>query len=337
VYRKHSGKNGTKVRGHEIGPSTVDEASLPSISDGSEQVLPPFTNRGVENNNHAVNVGIHWLVITVHKIDVRDILRLISDRLLENDRMDIWKTEGGKNFYKESYRAVMGIVVMANPADTNDDYLSIRFPGEACEYIGTGKLLSLIKYLRQNHKVNVTRADIAWDYCPFQPEDLFIEMDRGAMRSYVKSWVKIQGNDGGYTLYLGSRKSDRFLRSYLKLDKGYEGATRTELVIKNKFANYFIDEVMTGGDFPRIASSHLLGFVDFPELAGWKDVIGGAVRPELGVGAYEENDVRNKAKYFEDNCFTLLAAYLRKNEMPDLLMLAEYGESKLREKFGSRK
>jgi hypothetical protein len=86
-----------------------------------------------------------------------------------------------------------------------------------------------------------SRIDIAIDVTSIRlVKDLIACIKDDKVKTHVKKWGVIEGNDGGTTLYVGSRDSERMLRIYDKaVEQGLTGQTwdRIELEVKGQAAH----------------------------------------------------------------------------------------------------
>ena len=147
-------------------------------------------------------------------------------------------TQGTPKFgYTFMMQHPFGHIVMFN-ADRSDMGVHVSLGGRALRSIADGghDALSILRWcLREGGKI--TRLDLAIDVMdvpidiPALKNSPRIEGNGGTAR---KGSI-IQGDDGGVTAYIGSRKSDKFLRIYDKaIESGNIGRawTRFELEIK---------------------------------------------------------------------------------------------------------
>lgn len=134
-----------------------------------------------------------------------------------------------------------------------------------------------------------TRLDVALDLldCPeAQVSDLLAAMRDGKAKTSGKTWSLIEGSKKGrrgFTLYVGSRQSEKFLRVY---DKGAEQGVkrswiRAELECKGDYAQAIAARLEAEGlDFGR---AEIKRFADFPMLEWWQSAVKG--------GSYIKSDV----------------------------------------------
>lgn len=92
--------------------------------------------------------------------------------------------------------------------------------------------------------VRASRLDIASDVdVGDRPAALFLRRDAAWTRTRRGSWTLIQRGDGGETLTIGSRTSDRYLRIYVKRGD----LIRHELELKRTAATAAADALVAGG------------------------------------------------------------------------------------------
>jgi len=195
--------------------------------------LPPFTNRGV-------TVSIHWLSITFFS-DIKNPMTHLLREFFGYDIEDVfdWSehffaTNHGARGYRALYFGPENIRLYGYP-DTGK-HCHLEIPGKVIELYGNQKTLDYLKSLKvQEFEWRCTRIDIAFDHVPFTPKDCYDAWQRGDViaKCHNDSW-DWRENAEGNTLYIGSRKSERFIRIYDR-----RGFTRLELVFKNNWAENF--------------------------------------------------------------------------------------------------
>lgn len=175
---------------------------------------------------------------------------------------------------------------------TGDDLLRARRAGV------TDTLLC--RWIDAFEDLNVPRLDIAID-TPNEgvtPEKLYAAWSAQELRTRARTVTRVQGTDEdgkgkGYTVYIGSRHSEQFLRVYDKrAEQKAKGKsvpdglwTRVELELKGGkavLALRFIAEQGIGRAGPIISQ-----FLDWPANAVWRAITSGDIVPSLEVGRKE--------------------------------------------------
>lgn len=152
-----------------------------------------------------------------------------------------WARDKGKFGYQQAFIHPFGIMVMSNHARPEMG-VHVSFSGRALralDEIGTAGVDLLTWAIAHNGRVS--RMDLAIDVfgATIDPIELAktarVPLEPGTARK----WSYVKGHDGGTTAYIGSRKSERFLRIY---DKAAEQGrtdlqwTRFELELKSDSA-----------------------------------------------------------------------------------------------------
>ena len=152
-----------------------------------------------------------------------------------------WGRDKGKFGYQQAFIHPFGIMVMSNHARPEMG-VHVSFSGRALRSLAEQGQASidLLKWAI-NQGGRISRIDLAIDV--FDVEINPIELAKCARVKDVpgtaRKWSYVKGHDGGTTAYLGSRKSERFLRIY---DKAAEQGrsdilwTRFELELKSDSA-----------------------------------------------------------------------------------------------------
>lgn len=183
--------------------------------------------------------------------------------------------EAGRTaFYGRRFIAAYGVSICSDPVSPSPegDYYTVTFPGEACERLGItiGFLAGLVAAVGVKHW-RCTRLDWAIDGAPFSPRDVYNAFclgDRGKVVSRLRadSWRWVE-SPSGQTVYLGSRRNERFLRCY-----NARGFTRLELELHAERADLTIREAWEYSNADAISQfmdGQMSDFVDFPDWPEW--------------------------------------------------------------------
>ena len=168
-----------------------------------------------------------------------------------------WALGGGRSGFAFSYRC-RGVTIWMNP---KTPYALIEISGVGCDLLRThGSVIGLLS------QVDPTRIDIAFDVraeiTPTEIVSSFMSGNKMRSRSSVIS-------DTGETVYIGSKKSDRYLRVY-RYSHPHPRAEllRFEFVCRRAYANQVKELVQGGSSVREIASSLALSFqIDYPAFA----------------------------------------------------------------------
>lgn len=212
-------------------------------------VLPPYSNRGVENTlQSGLRACVDWLQVTFK--NVQNLQQIID--ILGLDMEDFTEFENGKYGYHSHIR--FGHIAIYYSSDLEHFHLEIS--GQGCreyEQFGTHDWVTLLGLILMLD-VNITRFDIAIDdfkgYFTFP--QLIKKIKKGHVRSrFRKARIQesVELNDGstaGTTIYFGSPKSEIQVRIYDKLQErlsagktledGVEVWNRTEIQLRDKRA-----------------------------------------------------------------------------------------------------
>lgn len=266
---------------------------------------PPSTNRGV-------TVSIHWLSITFFsdiKTPMTHFLRKFLWYQIE-DEMEwsehFFNTKRGARGYQTLYMGPENVRLYGFPHTGKHCHLEI--PGQVLELYGTQQA---IKYLKSLSDLDIdwrcTRIDIAFDYVPFTPKQVYEAWKRNDVQTkcHHKSY-KWWENADGETMYIGSMQSERFIRIYNK-----RGFTRLELVFKDRWSENFAIVIT------EIPSEHWIGqcigylrdyvnFIDkkskdkkdeiYKNLSWWNEFVTNTERVKLDIEK-KDSTVNLKLKY----------------------------------------
>lgn len=221
-------------------------------------VLPPYSNRGVENTDESgLRACVDWLQVTFKNVrsaeSIIDLLGLNFDDFVE--------FENGKYGFSNHLRFGHISIYYSYKEDT---LFHLEITGQGCrelEQFGKYDWLTLLELILMLD-INITRFDIAVDdfkgYFTFGK--LINKIKKGHVRSRFRKariMEDVELNDGstaGTTIYFGSAKSDIQVRIYDKLGEriskgmeileGIEVWNRTEIQMRDKRALQAVYELV---------------------------------------------------------------------------------------------
>jgi len=227
---------------------------------------------------------IDWLSITF-PIDSEKSVKRLSDIRLWHDLLAPHFTVGRSKWrvskplfgYTEAYVSEHGVQAMYGRAEMG---LHVIYSGQALQamYNAGYDTEGIIKNAN-SLGARCTRCDIALDILDgASGVDVYAANIRvGRAKSASKTWRNLENAEGGKTLYIGSRASERMVRIY---DKKAERAAafvtvdanswiRAECELKGDRARDFL-KACKDNKIEDVMVSHLVSAVDFPTVADWK-------------------------------------------------------------------
>lgn len=264
---------------------------------GAGDLDPQPSNRGVTDRNGLTGggaaepldraavawMGVHWFAGTTKAPPA---LVLEAASALRDGAPVVEHERGARGGYSRS--ATCGGVFVAWGENRCDVFVSIN--GETCEELGIAGLAGLSAAVGLEPS---SRMDVAWDTTLFKPETPARAFEAGEVVARIQRSVnpqtgRIKGierlsNHEGDTVYLGSRKSERFVRFYDR-----RGPTRVEMELKEGRAVELWRRMMALQDeeaWGMEALAELRHFLDFREIIlGPRSgkLVGPAERPLLG-------------------------------------------------------
>lgn len=242
------------------------------------------------------NLHIDWLSLTIPGFEgvgnkkAGDI-RYWNDILGEHMTCDAskWRVAKPMFGYAEAYQSERGTIAMYG---TEGMGMHIIYSAQALYALGTAGIYPerIIKNALRNG-AKATRADIALDI--FDGEASVNSFERCVRarkcRTSSKSWRVLESGDGGHTLYIGSRSSERMVRIYDKkaeraasfVEVGSDSWIRAEVELKGQQAENFM-KACKDNDINNVLIGFLTATVDFPTIPDWKaatNTIGAKVEP----------------------------------------------------------
>lgn len=138
------------------------------------------------------------------------------------------------------YRWAMGTRTFTLFAHPDIDHVLIEVTGKGCKFLrDIGQLTDVIK----RHAGTATRIDLAVDLPGVTPD----EVVKAGVSGRFRARSRIE-SDKGTTIYIGSKKSERFARVY-RYNEPHprHGLCRVEIVNRKDYARALCDEIAVNG------------------------------------------------------------------------------------------
>jgi len=179
--------------------------------------------------------------------------------------------------YTQAYQSTRGTIAMFGRLEMG---LHIIYSGQALQALSSdGIEVERVIENAVKYGAKATRIDVALDMYNgvFEVQDYSNSLSRGAAVTASKTWREIKNSEGGATLYIGSRASERMVRIY---DKKAERARAFELVGSDSWIRAEVEfkgdraknlmKAFSGNDIDDVLRSHLIDAIDFPTNVEWK-------------------------------------------------------------------
>lgn len=189
-----------------------------------------------------------------------------------------WRVSGTMFGYTHAYTSSMGVIAMFGNIEMG---LHVIYSGQALQNLQSVGIDS--EEIIKNACVmgaKSTRADIALDIIngTAKVADFQRVLRTGEARTSSKSWRVLESGDGGHTLYIGSRSSERMVRVY---DKKAERASkfeevsaagwiRVEAELKGEQSKNFL-KACRDNELPDVMNSFLIAAIDFPTIKDYQE------------------------------------------------------------------
>jgi len=171
-----------------------------------------------------LSITLDWLAFT-YKEDTHEAAEWI--RLHASSTESLSATP--RNGYTDAYTAKNGIVVQWNPNRAEMGY-HVVIAGSAIRYIWEHDELDQKTLLRSvvNSGASITRLDLAKDAqdVEIDLDAIYEAMEGGRYTGTARKFSQMHSKNGGNTVYVGSRQSEKFIRIY---DKASESGLQGEL------------------------------------------------------------------------------------------------------------
>jgi len=180
-----------------------------------------------------------------------------------------------QNGYTEAYKTPQGVVIQRN-VDRSDMGIHVSFPGSALRDLRNTGMAGAQEVLRRflNAGGRISRLDLAKDLTGvgFDYERTWKALESREYTGTARSSARMQGHDGGTTIYVGSRQSERFLRLYDKaIESKMDGAqwTRLEIELKGMTARAVATFLNEHENWSSVFDMNVRQMCDLSQLKTW--------------------------------------------------------------------
>jgi len=223
---------------------------------------------------------IDWLSITIPLSGDRDVSKFEDLQLwdsLDGKTMtkdgSKWHVSAPQYGYTHAYTSLHGTIAMFGRTAMG---LHVIYSGQCLqrltsEGIDTDDIIRNAAYF----DARCTRIDVALDIIDGRNKvsNFQLACERAQCVTSSKTWRIMQGSEGGHTLYVGSRSSERMVRVYDKKAQlaakyeqtSYDNWVRIECEFKGDKAKNLM-RACSENDLIDVMTSHLIDAVDFPTI-----------------------------------------------------------------------
>lgn len=311
--------------------ATSAVGSATGAADGN----PRNSNTGVVITNNASDTStpavVDWLSFTV-PVGGSESTGALAESVARSLGDCSQALERGALGYTQGWRLPGAGVVLHNP-ERPEMGVHVSLPSEALQFIPHQPKELIAEVLANDGRF--TRVDVAVDTHDVHISTVDEAIKRGDLVSRATNQEKIESYKGeGFTIYIGSRTSDRFTRIYNKqAEQGLPAEddiwTRAEVEFKGGQAQTAASHILNGVDLRSLVFSA----IDFrdraadsntsrcPRLSWWEQWIGAVDRVSFAVVQKIEDTVKRAFDWFKKQCgptAAFLAYYFHKvDDDPD--------------------
>lgn len=272
--------------------SLENKTPVPVTRGSKHQQNPDFLSQNAQKSrNPIVAQKLHWIEGTFSNRDTVDVPDILSQTAIEIKAFDRYSV--GSLFDD-------GRILLTNP-NRPEMGTHIIWSGDACDLcpIEPEELVTYLHFA----KFKFTRIDMAIDAIDFnlKPQHATREIKYGRIKTRAsKSLENCDPRNPGYTQYVGTKKSEIYLKLYDKAaEMGIDADhTRIELTVQGKRAPQAAAEIVRRTDYRRL----VVAFADFPKWKQWNRIM--AVAP---VKLRSERKASNTEQWLLDQCAPALA------------------------------
>lgn len=228
---------------------------------------------------------VDWLSVTI-PIDTQRSAEKFKDGQLWRDVIAStyttdngkWHTSAPRFGYTHAYTSQHGTIAMVGQASMG---LHVIYSGQALQAL-TSLGIDTERIIKNAVSMGgrATRIDVALDIIGGRSSvDTYVSACR--LHEHVcasKTWRIMQGSEGGHTLYIGSRTSERMVRIY---DKKAQMAAKFDAVEQDNWIRIECEfkgerarnlmKAFNDNEGTDVLASHLIDAVDFPTIAEYRE------------------------------------------------------------------
>lgn len=231
----------------------------------------PVADEQTRRTDRWVNFGLDWLTAVFHGANLGDVAAWVMFLLGRDGSIDDFDHHpGGRMLYTETYTGLGGCQIFTKNRD-GGDHIAVTMPGQFMQAVALNLLHAGLNHAPGTRQ-NWSRSDLKWDTNIFTPEQVEQAFEANQVRTVTRrdslktilDRHKEQGKTG-YTVEVGRRSSERFLRCYGRLDDANDKYTRYEFEAKKERAHLIIEQLKCNpvAEWERLAFGHLLDFAEF--------------------------------------------------------------------------
>lgn len=239
-----------------------------------------------------ISITLDWLAFTFREdtIEQQEFLHTYAS---SKGGLEITATNG----YRTAYRSVQGVVVQWN-ADRPEMGYHVVLSGSAIRHVLEYNQLDQKALVQAVLHVNgsITRLDLAKDLTGknISLDQVYKALERGEYSGSARKFSQIHSLNGGNTVYVGSRQSEKFIRIYNKAAESnlpgelwYRFELETKGMVARALASLLTGKASWQAEFDAIAQ-HM---VDIPTCASYQAFFEGIDQP-IGLPKIEKQTDR---------------------------------------------
>jgi DNA relaxase NicK len=260
--------------------------------------------------------NIDWLEFSVFNVSLSDIMYQLE--------FTDFVFEEGKSFYYEKILNFDNMLYIYDgiKGNCNKQHVHVKVTGKGCrfleQYYNCKNLRDEMQGRLILNEIKVSRLDISYDYSKKFVNDLLDSVMHYRFSGYRSRKIIIEDST---TLYLGSKKSEKFIRMYEKdLESGdprYKD--RVELVLKNQYATH---EFLSEEKIENILFAYMnqVKFDDENSQVIWDSLKLGESSPISPGLKHVKTSLEEKAYYILNTFGATLKAFCQKhNKGPEII------------------
>lgn len=254
-----------------------------------------------------LTITIDWLAVTFK--EKTDEAQAFLDKYARNPTV---AHAPARNGYTYATLDSNGVGVLWNPDYTGMGYHAV-FSGTSLRNLFTSGLVQPHALLRAclDAGGSVSRLDLAKDFTEGQTdyEAVYKSLEQGLGGGQSRKISKMQNSEGGYTIYVGSRQSERFLRLYDKAaEQNIPGAlwARLEVETKGMVARAVTTSIVNTGDFAGVFDNVVLGMVGDAKTAKLAQFF---TPGQVPIGLPKIEKQTDREKWIADQVITAVARH----------------------------
>jgi hypothetical protein len=265
-----------------------------------------------QGERELLSITLDWLALTFTGVN-RDEITFIDAYCMHPTIL----AATPRNGYTSAQTDACGVQLLWNDDRPEMGYHAV-FAGSALRNLQQLRGIHMETLLRDAvySEGHISRLDIAKDFVgeSVNYQAIYQSLEQNANVGLARKYGKIESNDGGFTIYVGSRQSEKFIRIYNKAAEGKlqgELWSRFELETKGMVARSLAHSICASDNWAKQFDGLVLGMLDLPHCDEYQKFFQPGI---LAVGLPRIEKTSDTERWIETQVIPAVCRHFAKNK-----------------------